>query len=217
MLQGLLENMHVAGTSAAGPGGQEGQGGKAMSDAIQGLGDLMGRQRQLLDKSYRQGQGAGDPHDGGAKGLAEQQGKLGEDLDKIEKGLGGQRAPQPGGLGEAERQMGEAQKQLGAGAFDGAGAAQKNALEAMRAASNALARELMKRSGQGQNGEPDNDDPLGRSAGSKGGVDGGSVKIPDASELARARSILEELRKRASEQGRPKQELDYIDRLLREF
>ncbi len=43
------------------------------------------------------------------------------------------------------------------------------------------------------------------------------MKIPDQSELARARSILEELRKRASDQGRPKQELDYIDRLLREF
>jgi hypothetical protein len=213
MLQGLLENLQVGGSG----GGQGGPGGKALGDAIQGLGDLMGKQRQLLDKSYRQSQGAGDPHDGGARGLAEQQGKLREDLGKIMKGLGAQHLPQPGQLGEAGRQMGNAQDQLGSGALDGAGSAQKNALEAMREASNALAQELMKRSGQGQEGQQGTDDPLGRTAGSKGGLDGGNVKIPDRSELARARSILEELRKRASEQGRPQEELDYIDRLLRQF
>jgi hypothetical protein len=43
------------------------------------------------------------------------------------------------------------------------------------------------------------------------------VKIPDRDTLARARSILEELRRRAAERGRPKQELDYYDRLLKEF
>jgi len=41
--------------------------------------------------------------------------------------------------------------------------------------------------------------------------------LPGASEIARARAILQELRKRAGERGRPQQELDYIDRLLREF
>jgi len=35
--------------------------------------------------------------------------------------------------------------------------------------------------------------------------------------LQRARAILEELRKRAAQPGRPKEELDYIDRLLRQF
>ena len=217
LLQGLLENLHLSG-SVSGHGSEPGSGpgGKALSDAIRGLGDLIGKQRQLLDRSFRQGQGAGDPHDGGAKGLAGQQGKLRDDLDKIGKGLGAQRLPQPGPLGEAGRQMGDAQSQLGAGAFDGAGAAQKNALEALRQASNALAQELMKRNGQNQDGQQGNDDPLGRAAGSKGGL-GGDVKIPDQSAIARARSILEELRRRASEQGRPREELDYIDRLLRVF
>jgi|HubBroStandDraft_6_1064221.scaffolds.fasta_scaffold45047_2 uncharacterized protein (TIGR02302 family) len=213
MLQGLLENMHVSGTAS----GQGSPNGKALGDAIQGLGDLMGRQRQLLDKSYRQGQGAGDPADGGGKGLAGQQGKLRDDLGKIAKGLGMQKMPQPDSLGEAQRQMGNAQSQLGSGAFDGAGEAQKNALDAMRRTANALAQQMMKSNGQGQNEQPGSDDPLGRAEGSRGGIDGGNVKLPDQSELARARSILEELRKRASEQGRSKQELDYIDRLLREF
>jgi hypothetical protein len=35
--------------------------------------------------------------------------------------------------------------------------------------------------------------------------------------LQRARDILNELRKRAGEQKRPKEELDYIDRLLKQF
>jgi len=43
------------------------------------------------------------------------------------------------------------------------------------------------------------------------------VKIPDMDEMARARAILEELRKRAGERERPQQELDYYDRLLKEF
>jgi Domain of unknown function (DUF4175) len=46
---------------------------------------------------------------------------------------------------------------------------------------------------------------------------GGNVKIPDQSDLARAREILEELRRRAGEASRAPQELDYIERLLKQF
>ena len=34
---------------------------------------MMGQQRALMDKTMRQGQGNGDPKDGGAQGLAKQQ------------------------------------------------------------------------------------------------------------------------------------------------
>ena len=60
-------------------------------------------------------------------------------------------------------------------------------------------------------------DPFGRAAAGRGAGEGGDVRIPDASVLQRARDILNELRKRAGEQGRPKEELDYIDRLLKQF
>jgi hypothetical protein len=43
------------------------------------------------------------------------------------------------------------------------------------------------------------------------------VKVPQESDLQRAREILQELRKRAAERNRPKEELDYIDRLLKRF
>jgi hypothetical protein len=106
--------------------------------------------------------------------------------------------------------MGDAQKALGARDLPNAGSAQTEALEALRKGAQALADEALKESGQGQPGGQD--DPLGRSAGT-----GTGVKIPAPSDLARARAILEELRKRAGEMGRPQQERDYIDRLLKAF
>ncbi len=208
MLQNLLENMHAGGQGS-------GQADKALSGAIQGLGDIIGRQRQLLDKSLRAGEGAGDPGDGGAKGLAGQQGRLRDDLQHILKGLGGRRLPGSEKLGDAGREMGNAQDALGAQAFDQAGAAQKNALEALKEGAGKLAQEMINQNGQAAGRGEEGEDPLGRAQGANG--TGGDVKLPDRSEMQRARAILEELRRRAAEPGRSKQELDYIDRLLKEF
>ncbi len=215
MLQSLLENMHMAnGGAGGGSGGNPGD--KSLSDAIQGLSDLMGRQRQLLDKTFRERQGAGDPKDGGAKGLAQQQSKLHDDLGNVLKGLGDQKIPAPDTLGQAGHEMGDAQGQLGSGTFDGAGEAQQNALNDLRAGADALAKSLMKRDGQNSGQGGAGEDPLGRAEGTSG-TGTGNVKIPDQSEIERARSILQELRRRAAQRGRPQQELDYYDRLLKEF
>ena len=46
---------------------------------------------------------------------------------------------------------------------------------------------------------------------------GDMVKLPDGRERQRARDILEELRRRASEPARPPIELDYLERLLKRF
>ena len=113
--------------------------------------------------------------------------------------------------------MGSAQDRLGSNDFDNAGQAEKNALQALRDSADALAKTLMQEAGQnGQNGSGQ-EDPLGRQEGSSGFGSGDGTKIPDRDTLARARSILEELRRRAAERGRPKEELDYYDRLLKEF
>jgi uncharacterized protein (TIGR02302 family) len=207
MLQSLLENMQMAGGGGAGD--------KDMSEAIEGLSDLMGRQRQLMDKTYRQGQGAGNPKDGGAKGLAQQQGKLRDDLNTLLGKLGKKAGPSGKSLGDAGKDMGSAQGQLGGQDFDNAQQSEQQALDAMRQGAGALAKALMAQSGQ--NGSPGSDDPLGRPQGARGGIAGGGVKIPDKNSLDRARGILQELRKRAGQTGRPKEELDYLDRLLKEF
>jgi hypothetical protein len=63
-------------------------------------------------------------------------------------------------------------------------------------------------------------DPLGRPLDEQGNgqspSDGG-VRVPDEMEQARARAIQEELRGREADRTRPQPELDYIDRLLKEF
>ena len=65
-------------------------------------------------------------------------------------------------------------------------------------------------SGQGR-------DPLGRETGESGIEALEGVEIPDQMELRRSREILDELRRRRGERSRPAPELDYIDRLLRQF
>ncbi len=215
MLQNMLENMQMTAGASGGGKGQSPQD-KAMTDAIGKLGDLMGKQRALLDKTLRQQEGAGDPKDGGEKGLAKKQGELRDALKEIEKGLGGQN-PKPDNLGRAGNSMGNAQNQLGGKDLDSASGSQKNALDALRSGADQLAKALMNRSGQGMPGAQGPEDPLGREQGGTGTMFGNNVKVPDQMTLERARSILKELRRRAAERGRPKEELDYIDRLLKEF
>jgi hypothetical protein len=213
VLQNMLENMRVEQSGQNGQNGQGGQGSpgnKALNDAIAKFGDMMGKQRMLLDKTFRQSHGQGDPKDGGSQGLAKQQGDLQNQLNDALKGLDPKLADKLGGAGKA---MGEAKGALGQKDFDNAGNAQKNALEALRQGAGELAREAMKQQGQG-GGQEGKDDPLGRNTSPFGNS---KVKIPGPTDLARAREILEELRKRAGEMGRPQQERDYIDRLLKAF
>jgi uncharacterized protein (TIGR02302 family) len=78
LLQGLIENLQIA----DGPGGPA---GAADDQTLRDLSELVGKQRMLLDKTFRQSQGTGDPKDGGAKGLAQQQGQLQNDLGALLK------------------------------------------------------------------------------------------------------------------------------------
>jgi len=207
MLQSLLENLHMTEGSGTGQMSPE---DKKLSDALRDLGDLMGRQRQLLDKTYREREGNADPKDGGAKGLSQQEGKLRDDLGKALKGM----ENMPDDLGRAGKSMGEAQGALGNKDFDSATQAEQDALDALKKSAGEMAKRMMAREGQMGGGSSD---PFGRAEGAYGTGTNGGVKIPDEAALQRARSILMELRKRAAERGRPKEELDYIDRLLKEF
>jgi len=204
MLQAMLENMQVTNSGGAG------QGDQATDQALRDLGDLMGKQRLLLDKTFRQGQGNGDPKDGGAPGLSRQQGQLKGDLGNLQKQFGGKKGEAQKNLDDAGRLMDEAQQALGMSDFERATTLQKYLLDALRKSAEAMAQSARRGQQQG------NEDPLGRETGGRG-RGGGNVHIPDASVLQRARDILLELRKRAGEQGRPKEELDYIDRLLKQF
>jgi tetratricopeptide (TPR) repeat protein len=206
LLQNLLENLRLSDSGSGGTGGADNPQNKALSDAIKNLGDLMGKQRGLLDKTFKGRQGEKvDP-----KALQQEQGDIQKQLGDIMKGLGGQK---PDDLGRAGNSMGQSGRELGSSDLNSSAVDQKNALDAMRGAANDLANKLMKQMGQDkQNGQ---EDPLGRTG--NGTSFGNDVKVPSKSDLQRARDILMELRRRAAERGRPQQELDYIDRLLKEF
>ena len=203
MLQSMLENMRTTQSGKAGQGMQN----KALNEKLQKFGGLMGKQRSLLDKTFRQQQGRADPKEGGAQGLQKQQRDLEKELQDSLKGMDGKSAEK---LREAGKAMGDAQNALGQKDMTNAGSAQNRALDALRQGAQELADEAQ---GKGQKaGGPE--DPLGRSASPLGNS---GVKIPGATDLARAREILQELRRRAAQMNRPQAERDYLDRLLKAF
>ncbi len=212
LLQSLLENLHLS--NGTGGGDANSPQNKALSDAIHNLGDLMGKQRDLLDKTFKGRQGDHvDPKD-----LQKQQGDIQKQLGDIQKGLGDQKIPAPSDMGRAGQSMGQSGQELGSSDLNGSSVDQKNALDALRSAANDLAQKLAKQMGQDQPGHDGADqDPLGRETGRGTPSFGNGVKVPGPSDMKRAHDILMELRRRAAERGRPQQELDYIDRLLKQF
>ena len=60
-------------------------------------------------------------------------------------------------------------------------------------------------------------DPLGRPMRHNEFTDDYSVKIPGEMDVQRVRRILEELRRRLADPARPQIELDYIERLLKDY
>ena len=191
LLQEMIENLQVTG----GPGSGPGSNNAAADQELRDLSELMGRQRMLLDKTFRQSQGSGDPKDGGPKGLARQQSQLQNDLGALLKKGG--KTPSQGDLQRAEKMMGDAAGALELGDLPRAGTLQKNVLDALRKGAQAMAGATAGGRGTARQGAQD---PFGRAAQGRGAGSGGDLRIPDASVLQRARNILKELRKRAGEQ-----------------
>ena len=125
--------------------------------------------------------------------------------------------------------MGDAEGELGDRNADSAVDSQGRALDAMRKGAQSLAQQLqqqMGQQGQGQNGRPgrmgqpradQNTDPLGRPLRGRDYGDDTTVKVPGEIDAQRARRIIEELRRRFGESFRPQLELDYIERLLKDY
>ena len=252
-LQQMLENLQMA---------QPGQsGGDDMEQALNELGDMIRKQQQLRDKTFRQGQDSrrdrmrgkqGDPSMGDLQqdqqGLRDRLKKLQEELAKRGMGPGqrgekGQRGEQgqqgqqgqsgdPGdgedGLDQADGAMGDAGGRLGEGNADGAVDSQGRALEALRKGAQSLAEAMQQGDGDQpgdgpgnprsrQQGAQNGTDPLGRPLRHNEFSDDFSVKIPGEIDVQRVRRILEELRRRLADPARPQIELDYIERLLKDY
>jgi uncharacterized protein (TIGR02302 family) len=153
-----------------------------------------------------------------------------EDLKNLGQNQGGQQDQDNlDQLGRAGEAMGQAEDNLAQGNSEGAVDSQGRALDALRKGAQSLAQAMQQQMGQGQGtqGRPgrlgqsraDQDtDPFGRPLRSRDyGDDAGGVKVPDDIDVQRARRIIEELRKRFGDMGRPQDELDYIERLLKDY
>lgn len=233
-LDKLLQNLE--------PGGQQqaGEGEGSMEDMMQGLGDMMKKQKRLMDETQRMpgegqepgqqepgqqgegqqpGEGKGEgQQEGQGKGLSQRQQQLKKQLEGL-RGQGGQNKS----LEDAERAMGEAGEALGKGDKDNALQKQGEAMENLRKGAQELA-EQMREQGQGQQnreardgeGRGGKDDPLGRPRSTKNPDDGPDEDmVPTERAQQRAREILETLRSKANERDLSDQEKAYIDRLLR--
>jgi uncharacterized protein (TIGR02302 family) len=249
-LQQMLENLQLA---------QPGQSGDGdMEQALNELGDMIRKQQQLRDKTFKQGQDSrrdrqrGKQGDQGMGDLQQDQQGLRDRLKKLQeelakRGMGqGQRGqkgqpqgqqgqdgdPQAGdgedGLGEADNAMGDAGGKLGEGNADGAVDSQGKALDALRKGAQSLAEAMQQGDGEGQGDGPGNragrqqsggnqSDPLGRPLHGREFGDDLTVKIPGEIDVQRVRRILEELRRRLADPQRPQIELDYIERLLKDY
>lgn len=226
-LQDMLENLRMA---------RPGQMGNGASQAMQEMQQMMERQQQLLDKSFRSRGQSGQMGRSGQMGqdnMAGDQESLRRELGEMMRRLGEQSGELPQSLGRAERAMRGATSALQQGQPGDAIGPQTEALDQLQQAARSLAQQML---GEMSNGEPGNDtgdrdglretdrDPFGRlnpQDDANGGIDeGGRMRMGGPTSnyaVDKAKTILDELRRRAGERDRPEIEHDYIDRLLKQF
>ncbi|MFZ5792578.1 MAG: TIGR02302 family protein [Pseudomonadota bacterium] len=218
-LREMLENLE------ANPyAGQTQQGENEASQLMQKLQGLAQQQQQLLDRSFRDAQRSeqgAEPRE--MEGAAGDQEALRQGLGEVMRRFGEMTGDIPAPLGRAERAMKDAVGALQRQDPGAAGQAQAQALQELMQGTQEMMRALAERFGSRPGGAPRDQllgqqpDPNPRTEEGNGLIDTGDVKIPDEGDLQRAREILEELRRRSSEQFRPKIERDYLHRLLDRF
>nr|WP_245404833.1 TIGR02302 family protein [Ancylobacter gelatini] len=205
--------------------GQQGESGEPGQQGEQAFNELKQNQEQLREQLRQLREKMQQAmRNRGQQGQKGEQGQPGEGQQgQGQQGQQGQGQPGDGGLGEAEQAMREAEQALGQGDGTGAVDAQSEALQALRKGAQQMAEAMQQQGGpDGGPGSPsgemaERNDPLGRPLRSRDYGDDTTVKVPDEFDMQRARRVLEELRRRFGENFRPQLELDYLERLLRDF
>ncbi|MEO0358688.1 MAG: DUF4175 family protein, partial [Pseudomonadota bacterium] len=215
---------------------QPGQQGQQGQDGEQGQqpGQQQGQNGQQQGQQGQQGQGS-QPGENGTQGqtLAERQQALRDMLSQQRRGL-----PAPGNdagdaarrsLEDAEGAMDRAERNLRDGDIPGAIDNQSQAMDALREGMRNLGRALaeeqqqgqgenqlsQQQPGQGQSGQQDEIDPLGRNNGNpfnQPGPDGEMITQQDL--MDRSQELSDEIQRRGAELDRPAQERGYLERLI---
>jgi uncharacterized protein (TIGR02302 family) len=194
-------------------------------------------QRQQGQQQGQQGEGqeeADGQNPQGGDALGQRQQALRDRLQELQRKMRGLGMQNEQGLSDAEEAMREAENAIGQGQDGPAVDAQGRAIEGLQRGMQGMAQQMQNMmqqgdgteqagdqpgqgnpQGRGQTSQRDND-PLGRPTRSRDFSDG-RVRVPNAGESAsqRAQRILEELRRKLGDPTRPREELDYFERLLR--
>lgn len=222
------------GAQGEGPQGEGPQGEGAQAQGPQGRGQ---GKDQGAQPGQRPGDSAGAPSQGGSAALRERQQALQRNLEALRDQLKRDGADTAKGFGEAGEDMKGAGEALQRDSHGEAVDAQGRALDQLRRSAQDLARQMAETDGKGRNAEGQaGQDGDAKQDGGKGGVRSGSgpetdplgrplrgadrglggMESGEAAEAAgaRARRILDELRRRLGERQRERDELDYLERLL---
>ena len=215
-LDKLLQNLQP------GQGEQADQNGDpGLQEKLDELSNMMRRQQELMDKTQRLPQNGGDqPSDQQGSDLADKQGGLSDQLDRMQRELDGEGK---GELGDASKNMKGAEGSLRDGSKDDALQQQGQAMDQMQKGAKKLGQRLAQQ-GQGRTGQQgkdgeaggNTDDPLGRPRATQNPDQGPNKNaVPSEMAIKRAREILEQLRNRSNDQNLGETEKDYIERLLK--
>ncbi len=223
---------------------QDGQQGEGQQPGQQGEmgqnGQQPGQQGEFGEgRQFGQGPGQGQnglqqPGQGDAPGLSEEslanrQRALRQELDRQTRNLPGAGTPEGDAardaLGRAGEAMDDAEDALREDDLAGALDSQAEAIEALREGMRNLGEALAQQQQQpGQQGDALGNqmanrprDPLGREAGNNGQIGTDEELLQGDDVYRRARELLDEIRRRSSEQTRPEAELNYLKRLLERF
>ncbi len=230
-MQRLLENLKSARRS------NQNQMSREMNRSLNQLDQMMRDQQELRDRTFQQGrkpqEGQQEGQEGGdQKSLQQRQQALREQLEDLQQRMRKFGMKPEQGFGDAEQAMRDAEQQLGRGQ-QGRGAAvdaQGRALEAMRQGAQSLAQQMQPGNQPGDQageGEPNgpgragrdvaNPDPLGRESRDRGDNSRSTYDPAGVPAAQRAQRVLEELRRRLGDPARPRDELEYLERLLRRY
>lgn len=226
--------------------GQQGEGQQGQQDQGQGQGEGQGQAQdgQGERPDGQNGQGEGEDGSGGGAGqdgtdqarrgegsLADRQRALREMIERQQGRLPGAGTAE----GEAAREalegsaeaMERAEEALRNGDLGGALDEQAEAMEGLREGMRRLGEQMAReaRPGEGREGQElgqtdgpgGQRDPLGRNPSGQGQMTTDEQALQGEDVYRRARELLDELRRRAGEQSRSSDELDYLKRLLERF
>lgn len=242
----MMENLQVR-QGQGGEGGEGQQGNQPMNrlaDTLREQQKLSDEAFRDMQEQFGNGQ-MGEPQDGN-EDLANRQRDLREELGQQQGMLPGQGSEQGDqarrNLEEAGRAMEDSEQALRDGDTGGALQRQADAIQSMREGMRALGDMLGQEgqrggeqgedgAGQRADGQPGSAgsqgtafdqrpmlDPLGRQQAGNGNVITSGDPLAEGRDPARrARDLLDEIRRRSGETARPRDERDYLDRLLDRF